>query len=419
MEDITKYNFEAFYLDYLEGNLNEPDTVRLFAFLEANPDCKAEVEGEDDILEFNLDPTSDEVKYKEEFKYFDCLDEEICLNNYDKWLIAEMHGELDPQQINDLTNFIKDNKLENEHKAMSAAVLKPNPEEIFRNHSILKKEDSEVILLNTLTINNYEDWFVADLEGELNPKQKDVLNGFVKANKLQSEHKVMMLTVLEPNLAEVFSDKSALNKRETKIISIMFRVAAIAAIFTLLFNVINWNNDTLVSYEPQPNHLELILPEDSSNIEFIFDRPEKISPSRTETSPFKKKKVIEIQNSFPETVIQPGNLVAEHFEEKPIKANDSISLKNGGQEKELQPIPFIENPDDIVPPNDDLAVVESLPVNSSQSSVKLNDKYRPVTRTINNYTGLDITYKQTDASSNVAMTQFKVGLFSFERKKNR
>ena len=34
MEKITTYNYEAFYLDYLEGNLNENEQVMLFDFLD-------------------------------------------------------------------------------------------------------------------------------------------------------------------------------------------------------------------------------------------------------------------------------------------------------------------------------------------------------------------------------------------------
>ena len=46
MERISIFNYEAFYLDFLEGNLNEADTLMLTDFLEANPGLKVEMDDE-------------------------------------------------------------------------------------------------------------------------------------------------------------------------------------------------------------------------------------------------------------------------------------------------------------------------------------------------------------------------------------
>ena len=40
METINSTNYEAFYLDFLEGNLNEEETALLFVFLDENPEFK-------------------------------------------------------------------------------------------------------------------------------------------------------------------------------------------------------------------------------------------------------------------------------------------------------------------------------------------------------------------------------------------
>ena len=44
MEQLNIHNYEAFYLDFLEGNLNEEETSQLFCFLDENPSLKIEVE---------------------------------------------------------------------------------------------------------------------------------------------------------------------------------------------------------------------------------------------------------------------------------------------------------------------------------------------------------------------------------------
>ena len=59
MEKITTYNYEAFYLDYLEGNLDENAQVMLFTFLDANPVLKSELELDGDILDFTLKTEND------------------------------------------------------------------------------------------------------------------------------------------------------------------------------------------------------------------------------------------------------------------------------------------------------------------------------------------------------------------------
>ncbi|NNM16054.1 MAG: hypothetical protein HKO56_05300 [Bacteroidia bacterium] len=39
---INKHNYEAFFIDFFDKNLNEEDTAMLFSFLDENPDLKAE-----------------------------------------------------------------------------------------------------------------------------------------------------------------------------------------------------------------------------------------------------------------------------------------------------------------------------------------------------------------------------------------
>ena len=43
MSEINLHNYEAFFLDYLEGNLNEADQMALNDFLSKNPELKAEL----------------------------------------------------------------------------------------------------------------------------------------------------------------------------------------------------------------------------------------------------------------------------------------------------------------------------------------------------------------------------------------
>jgi hypothetical protein len=42
MERISIFNYEAFYLDYLEGRLNQEDSALLLLFLESHPELIVE-----------------------------------------------------------------------------------------------------------------------------------------------------------------------------------------------------------------------------------------------------------------------------------------------------------------------------------------------------------------------------------------
>jgi hypothetical protein len=140
MEKINQHNYEAFYLDYLEGNLNEIDQAMLFKFLDDNLDFKAELE--DDILEYTISSDSDKLTAfeKEDLKHFDCHKGEICLNNVNDFIISDLENDISSQKKKELNAFIIEHELESDKKYFYATKLKPNLSEVFDDKSELKKK---------------------------------------------------------------------------------------------------------------------------------------------------------------------------------------------------------------------------------------------------------------------------------------
>lgn len=99
---INSENYEAFYLDYLEGNLQEDDVLDLFSFLNENPDLK--VDNEWPLLESNA--VSLDVDFKNLLKA-DVLSEAISLNNIEFFLVAQKENQLNAQQLALLDQFLQ------------------------------------------------------------------------------------------------------------------------------------------------------------------------------------------------------------------------------------------------------------------------------------------------------------------------
>lgn len=140
-DQISIYNYEAFYLDYLEGNLDENATLVLFAFLTENPELKVENLGPEliddsnilgmdfkNILKQNLDSSA------------------VTLHTIDYFLIAEKEGQTSPAKIAEIDSFISENsgfKVDRKIYALSALVA--NKTIVFKDKNTLKHRKSFVL----------------------------------------------------------------------------------------------------------------------------------------------------------------------------------------------------------------------------------------------------------------------------------
>ena len=123
MERISIFNYEAFYLDFLEGNLNEEDAALLLEFLDANPDLKME----DDLLpQFDADEIELSSSVKQDLKQT-LADDHITLNNAPYFMISSAEGLLDSTKSDELTAFIGQNEsLKSEQTLYSSVYFAPD-----------------------------------------------------------------------------------------------------------------------------------------------------------------------------------------------------------------------------------------------------------------------------------------------------
>lgn len=144
MERISIFNYEAFYLDFLEGNLNEADTLLLMNFLEMNPDLKVELDDELPLFAEENVVLDDFSKLMLKSNVEEAI---ITSENVDYFIIAESEGLLDEVKSSELSSFISGNVvLEKEKKLAGLVSFQPNAEIAYADKAGLKKKRRIVVL---------------------------------------------------------------------------------------------------------------------------------------------------------------------------------------------------------------------------------------------------------------------------------
>lgn len=135
MERISIFNYEAFYLDYLEGNLSVEDTRMLMEFFETHPECRLEIEEVvtlDKVGEFSF-------LNKESLKQVD-EEDAISLDNIEYFMIADAEGILDRKKSEELHEVIDSNeKLLATKNRYDAVYFEADESLIYKNKKSLKR----------------------------------------------------------------------------------------------------------------------------------------------------------------------------------------------------------------------------------------------------------------------------------------
>lgn len=142
MERISIFNYEAFYLDHLEGNLGEEDTALLLAFLEKHPELKMD----DDVLPMlEAESFALETNEKQALKQVDD-NEAITLTNVEHFMIADAEGVIEPTKKKELDTFVANNaSLERERKWYNAVYLNADTTIVYEDKDGLKRRKAIVL----------------------------------------------------------------------------------------------------------------------------------------------------------------------------------------------------------------------------------------------------------------------------------
>lgn len=136
MTDITRHNYEEFFLDYLEGTLSSVQRVALEDFLTKNPDLKIELEDmECPVLsKANVQIDSEslkEIPYRESF---------------DDFCVARMEGDLSIENEIAFDSFLEKNEaFKKENEIYKKTILIADSSLVFTDKDNLKRSSRKVV----------------------------------------------------------------------------------------------------------------------------------------------------------------------------------------------------------------------------------------------------------------------------------
>lgn len=142
MDKISIFNYEAFYLDYLEGRLNEEDTRELMAFFKAYPECRLE---DEDLETFSFEETKEVHSFigKESLKMVDESDA-ITAENIEHFIIAGHEGILDQIKKKELATYVAEHRMEAHQHGFGLTYFEPDTSIRFAAKEELKRKAAVV-----------------------------------------------------------------------------------------------------------------------------------------------------------------------------------------------------------------------------------------------------------------------------------
>ncbi|PKP39599.1 MAG: hypothetical protein CVT98_01190 [Bacteroidetes bacterium HGW-Bacteroidetes-15] len=131
---ITRSNYESYFIDYLDGHLSHTEVEFLFQFLENNPDLASEIEGLNTVV---LEPSLQQFSFKEGLKKTKQKQPED-IDRFDYLCIAELEEELTDSEQNELETISKTDATYQRTRSMyKKLILRPDSNLVFERKSNL------------------------------------------------------------------------------------------------------------------------------------------------------------------------------------------------------------------------------------------------------------------------------------------
>jgi hypothetical protein len=224
MNRINFSNYEAWLLDYAEGNLSAEDTAELLLFMEQHPELQTDV---DNLMEFTL--PSDEI-ISADFKHRLHKDEAAFKERFESLCVAFYDKTISAAEKNELEYILKQNPhWTKDFNAFEHTYIKQECDLEFSAKSSLKKQFQPE--------GSFDDLAVKALEGLLSEREQLAFEISLDGDpSKQLQWKAFQKTVL-PQEIIVFEEKAALYQQAggARVFPIWSRWIAVAASLALLF----------------------------------------------------------------------------------------------------------------------------------------------------------------------------------------
>lgn len=147
--NINRNNYEEYFIDYLDGKLDEQETACLMLFLGENPDLEDELNM---LSKVELQKPVIKFPKKDTLKHFDFSNPSSIFSKPDEFCIAFLEGDLDETRKNQFEKEILNNsELSKTFELTKKCKLEPDTTIVFNKKSLLKKSSGRVITLRKLS----------------------------------------------------------------------------------------------------------------------------------------------------------------------------------------------------------------------------------------------------------------------------
>lgn len=239
MTTITIHNYEAYYLDYTEGNLNKEDTTLLFAFLNKNPHLKIDSSFSNDTV-VAADTTT--LPNKEALK------KQIDQHSAENYIIASIENVINNEDAIELQKYIENNE---DAKALSDRYKKtilqkqfivyPNKYKLKKRRAIafyvyplagaaaiilffmlLHNSSKEPQMQNAITIKTRENTPEKEIKSEFTNQINSEKNAISDAGKKQNKKTPTKKNKTNQPIATIEKDHA--NITETNIVTLLNKI---------------------------------------------------------------------------------------------------------------------------------------------------------------------------------------------------
>jgi hypothetical protein len=166
---INRDNYEAYFLDYHEGQLSPEMVEEVLMFVEQHPDLKSVL---DEFEAVSLVAPQDIVFEKKSSLKKNQVFATSQVNelNYEEYLLGETEGLLNAEQLASINEFISINpQFEKDRRLYALAHLAVEDEIVFEAKESLKQK---AIPVGSINADTYETYMARELEGDLNQDEK-------------------------------------------------------------------------------------------------------------------------------------------------------------------------------------------------------------------------------------------------------
>lgn len=257
---INKNNYEAFFLDYHEGNLSPQQVADLLLFVEQHPEFREEFERFENVTLDDLSNVSFEGKSS--------LKKEITLGNREEYFIRNVENTLTPAENNLLERFVKQHpQFLPELELFKKTIVSADTSIVFENKESLKR-----IAVTT------DDLLIASVEGLLSKHESVLLNQQIAVDaQMRHNYSLYKQTKLVADASIVYENKEELKRKERKIIPFYYYVAAAASIALLLFFF--FNNGKTAEQNFANNDTAKTIPAENNSTNSVVKNNEVVNPN--------------------------------------------------------------------------------------------------------------------------------------------